>query len=199
MKVIEINCRQQCGCSASVGMWNYWDAEHPAILHEGFKSFDPIYESSTATAHLVSMKSPISQMLTVNSMVVQLLVDENTIRLFNVMLGVPVLSTIKITETRKDYSVFEMRYQYIFRGWRKFFLPIIEPVLRRLVIFWNKRQWEEDLPVKLRRQKVLRMGFKDFKGLPDQVSDRQYDGPIECSLPVPRLKDSSANIPKALL
>jgi hypothetical protein len=179
-------------------MWNYWDLEHPIPIHEGFVGFDPIYESSTAVAHLVSMKIPISPMLTLDSMVVQLLHDKNTLKLFNVMFGVPVLSTIKITETRKDFSVFEMRYQYIFRGWRKFFLPIIEPVLRRLVISWNKRQWEEDLSVKLRRQKVLRLGFKDFKGLPNNVSERRYDGPIECPLPVPRLKDSPSNIPNSL-
>jgi hypothetical protein len=199
MKVVEIKCRQECNCSASVGMWNYWDLEHVVPLHKGFKDFTALHESSSAVAHLVSLKNPIFPILTVESLVVQLLHDENTLKLFNVMLGMPVLSTIKITEIRKDYSVFEMSYKYIFMGWRKILTPIIEPVLRKLVVFWNNRQWKEDLPVKLRRQKVMRMGFKDFKGLPDKVSDRFYEGPIACPLPVHRLKDSPSNIPEILL
>ena len=91
-----------------------------------------------------------------------------------------------------------MNYKYIFKGWKQWLVPIMEPILKRLVVFWNKRQWEEDLPIKLRRQKVMRLGFKDFKGLPNKVEDRTYEGPVECKLPVPRLKDSTANIPDIL-
>lgn len=199
MKVVEIACHKEAECSASVAMWNYCDLEHFIPIHKGWTDFTTIYESSTTIAYWGTMRSPFFPLWAVDSFIVQVRHDDNTLKVMNTMLGVPVLSTIKITETRKDYSAFEMSYKFIFMGWKELLLPLVEPILRRLVVFWNNRQWEEDLPVKLRRQKVLRMGFKDFKGLPDKLSDRFYDGPIECPLPVPRLKDSSANIPKTLL
>ena len=199
MKVVEIKYQNEAECSASVAIWNYYDLEHFIPVHKGWGEFITLYESADTISFLGTMKSPFLPFLTVNSLVVQVRHDDNTLKVINTMLGVSVLSTIKITEIRKDYSAFEMSYKFIFMGWREFLLPAVEPILRRLVVFWNDRQWREDLPVKLRRQKVLRLGFKDFKGLPDKISERHYDGPIKNSLPVPRLKDSYANIPESLL
>ncbi len=198
MKVLEINCRKECACSASVALWNYCDLEHVIPMHKGFKEFQPIYETSTTIASWLTMKSPFLPFWTVSSLAVQVLHDDNTLKVINTMLGIPQLTTIKITETRKDYSVLDMSYKFVFSGWREFFLPFIEPILRRLVVFWNNRQWEEDLPIKLRRQKVMRLGFKDFRGLPNKVEDRFYDGPLKCELPVPRLKGSPQNVPNGL-
>ena len=144
------------------------------------------------------MRVPLIPFLKVESLVVQILHDKNTLKIINEMMGISVLSTIKVKEIRKDFSTFDMSYKYIFTGWKQWFASLIEPILRRLVVFWNNRQWQEDLPIKLRRQKVLRLGFMDFKGLPENVKDRNYNGSIECHLPVPRLKNTLVKIPKLL-
>ena len=197
MKVVEIKYQNEAECAASVAIWNYCDLEHFIPVHKGWSDFTTLYESADTISFLGTMKFPF--LPSVHSLIVQVRHDDNTLKVINSMLGIPVLSTIKVTEIRKDYSAFEMNYKFMFMGWKELLLPIVEPILRRLVVFWNDRQWREDLPVKLRRQKVLRLGFKDFKGLPDKISERHYDGPIKNSLPVPRLKDSYANIPESLL
>ena len=51
---------------------------------------------------------------------------------------------------------------------------------------------DEDLPLKIRRQKVLRNNFKDFYGLPKKMQDREYHEVIEdIKLPVKRPRKSS--------
>ena len=65
--------------------------------------------------------------------------------------------------------------------------------MKKAMPWWNKRQWVEDLELKKRRQKVLRLGFKDFQGLPKKISNRYYDGLLECKLPIRRLPGSAVD------
>ena len=109
------------------------------------------------------------------------------------MLGMSVISEIDITDVKTDKSKYKMRYRFFLVGWRKAFAPLIGTYLKLTVPWWNARQWKEDLPIKLRRQKMIRAGFKDFMGLPEKIEDRSFDGPIKCDLPVHRLKKSSVN------
>src|SRR5690606_20599371 len=95
----------------------------------------------------------------------------------------------RIREDRADHCVFTMNYKFVFRGWRK----LLAPLLRRLIARWNAQVWEEDLPLKLRRQKMLRHGFRDFVGLPERIGDRRHDGPIEFRLPLPRFPESAVD------
>ena len=55
---------------------------------------------------------------------------------------------------------------------------------------WNNKIWNEDLLVKLRRQKILKYNFKDFSGLPDRIVDRNFEGEIKLFVPIPRPKNS---------
>ena len=58
---------------------------------------------------------------------------------------------------------------------------------------WNEKVWLEDLPIKIRRQKVLNMNFKDFEGLPEKINEREKNKNENLSfkLPLPRPKNSS--------
>ena len=80
-----------------------------------------------------------------------------------------------------------MNYKFYLSGWR----AILRPLLKRLIPIWNEKVWQEDLPVKLRRQKVIDMGFKDFWGLPNKVEDRKPNKTFKLNLPIPRPKNSS--------
>lgn len=194
MKIIKINCRQETDCSVAVGVWNYWDHEHVAVVHAGIKNFQILYEKSDCVVLLGIVKFPIFSFLTYSIVHTMVRVDENTLAGFNNIFGIPVRATIKITETKPEYSLYEMTYEFMVDGWRKIFLPILEPFLKRVMPWWNQRQWNEDLPLKKRRQKVLRLGFKDFQGLPEKISDRHFDGPLKCELPIKRLPGSFVNI-----
>lgn len=160
------------------------------MMHASFNDVKILYESENIAIQLLTLKAPILGFMDVKTMMTIIRKSPGTIIGFNTMLGMPVETTITITETRKDHSVFTMNYRFHLSGFRQWFTPLIKLVLRPLVGFFSARQWREDLPIKLRRQKILRLGFKDFQGLPDRIEDRVYDGPLECTLPVPRLKGS---------
>ncbi len=190
MKIIEINCQQETDCSLAVGMWNYLDHEHVTEVHEGFVESQVIYESGDIVMAVNKMKAPILSFFKVNNVGMTVKKDENTLLCFSTMPGMTVKTTINITETQKDHTVYKMKYEFMLIGWKEFFAPLIKIYLNKKVPIWNERQWQEDLPLKSRRQKVLKMGFKDFHGLPAKISDRYYDGPFECKIPVPRLPGS---------
>ena len=114
--------------------------------------------------------------------------DENTLYTYAVQMGIVSKTTIKIEEIKKDYCHFTMNYKFELNGWR----AILRPLLKKLIPIWNERVWDEDLPLKIRRQKVLRNNFKDFYGLPKKIQDRDYNEVIEdIKLPVKRPRKSS--------
>ena len=176
-------------------MWNYWDHEHITAMHEGFERVDVLYERGDVVVHLLTLKSPPFGWPKVRTLMFMRRESEERIVCCNTMLGMPVITTIDITEPEPDKSDYHMRYQFILLGWRRLFAPLFRWHLNRSVPLWNARQWREDLPIKLRRQKMLRAGFRDFKGLPDRIEDRRYDGPITCELPIARLKGSPVDPP----
>ena len=118
--------------------------------------------------------------------------DPQTIKAFNVgIFGMPACTTITVREVRKDYCQLTMRYKFVLKGWKR----LLEPFLGKMVEKWNEQVWIEDLPIKLRRHKVMRLGFKDFIGLPKDVEQRFFDGEIPFDLPVKRHKESPVNLP----
>ena len=55
---------------------------------------------------------------------------------------------------------------------------------------WNDVNWDEDLPLKMRRQQALDIGFRDFYGR-DLVTKKMESS---LRLPIARTKDSILNI-----
>ena len=86
-----------------------------------------------------------------------------------------------------------MNYKFYLNGWRK----ILKPFLKIMIPKWNEKVWLEDYPVKIRRQMVLDMNFKDFKGLPKEINSRKLeknDNNNLFKLPIPRPKNSSRDL-----
>ena len=112
--------------------------------------------------------------------------DENTLFTYAIQFGLESKTTIKIEEIDKNNCKINSNYKFHLEGWKIIFKPLLKVLIRK----WNEKVWLEDLPVKLRRQKVLEMNFKDFVGLPIKVSDR-YNGTIkDLKLPIARPKNS---------
>lgn len=96
-------------------------------------------------------------------------------------------TTITVKEINSNECRVTMNYKFYLNGWRR----ILRPILKRLIPKWNEKIWLEDLPIKLRRQLVRNIGFKDFYGLPKDIKDRIKTEGNEVSLPLPRIKDSN--------
>jgi hypothetical protein len=114
--------------------------------------------------------------------------DKNKLLTFAIQFGVISKTTITIRSLETSKSEIAMNYKFYLNGWRK----ILKPILKRLIPIWNEKVWKEDYSVKIRRQKILDMNFRDFIGLPDLIKDRISNGETkELKLPIPRPKNST--------
>ena len=118
--------------------------------------------------------------------------DQNTVVTYGFQLGIQSLSTTKYKEISKDKCLVTLNYKFKLSGIQ----VLLYPILKILLPIWSERAWKEDLPLKERRQKVKRMNFKDFEGLPKNIEDRKFDGEIDFNIPVWRLRKSDNKLTK---
>ena len=185
--ILEIEIKKEIECSAEVAKWNYWDHEHLDVIHGGYKKVDILYDSNNFSFGMSTLKIPVIPFLSARSPLFLVQHDENTQFTFASQFGVLSKTTIKIKPKTRSSCKIGMNYKFYLNGWR----IILKPILSRLIPIWNEKVWQEDFPVKLRRQKVVDMGFKDFWGLPKDINERNFNGKIEFKLPVPRPKNST--------
>lgn len=192
MKVIEREIKRELAAAAAPILWNYWDHEHLYVVHKNYTSAYVLYDDHKIAIYLLTFKLPVVSFMTSQSLNVMVQVDDNTIKAYNVgLFNMPFCTTITVKEVRKDFCEITMNYRVILRGWTE----ILAPFLPKMIDKWNEQVWLEDLPIKERRQKVLRMGFKDFVGLPSDVENRVYDGHMPFELPITRHNKSPVNFP----
>jgi hypothetical protein len=175
--------------SKAVVIWNYWDHEHLDVIHDGYESSDIMYDRDDFLFRVDTIKVPIPffPFVKLTTPVFMVQHDANTLFTFAVQLGIVSKTTITTKELDVDKCTVKIRYQFELKGWQ----IVLKPILKKLIPRWNKKVSEEDMPMKLRRQKVLRYNFKDFIGLPKNIEDRVNHEPISIDLPVQRRKNSS--------
>ena len=196
-KVIERELVQEFDVSASVAWWNYWDHEHVSVVHRGlYEDLQILHEDERSAVCLTTFRVPVFRFIRSHSLDVMIQQDPRTLLVYNLgLFGVPSKTTIRIEEDREDHCVFNMRYRFLLSGWTR----VLGPFLPRLIESWNDRVWQEDVPLKSRRQRVLKLGFRDFVGLPDAVSDRKAASVPDLELPLPRLPGSHVDRVRELL
>jgi hypothetical protein len=113
--------------------------------------------------------------------------DNDTLLVFATQFGVLSKTTITIKSLENTKCEITMNYKFYLNGWR----GLLRPLLKKLIPIWNKKVWREDYPIKIRRQKILDMNFKDFVGLPEKIIDRINNSKKEFKLPIPRPKNST--------
>ena len=187
ISILEIEIKKEIECSAEVAKWNYWDHEHLDVIHGGYEKVDILYDNNNFSFGMSTLKIPVIPFLKARSPLFLVQHDENTQFTFASQFGVLSKTTIKIKPETRSSCKIVMNYKFYLNGWR----IILRPILSRLIPIWNEKVWQEDYPVKLRRQKVVDMGFKDFWGLPKDINERNFNGKIEFKLPIPRPKNST--------
>ena len=175
MKILDLTFKRKVNCSASVCKWNHWDHDHINYTHKGiYERSDIFYEDDRSVLFYHSIKIPFIPFIKISTIDITILKDKNTVCTYGFQFGIPSLTTAKYLEISKDKCVVEVNYKFKFNGINILFYPLIKFLIPR----WNEQTWKEDLPLKLRRQKVKRIGFKDFNGLPKKKADRNYQGNI---------------------
>ena len=193
MKILSRTFKRRVNSSLNVCLWNHWDCDHINYVHKGFYTQSEIfYEDDRFVLIFHSLKVPLIPFLKINTIDVTVLKDKNTVCTYGFQFGIPSLSTAKYKEIAKDKCLVEVNYKFKFTGLNILFYPLIKYLIPR----WNERTWNEDLFLKLRRQKVIRMNFKDFRGLPKKIKERKFLGPIDFKLPITRLKKNDNKLTK---
>ena len=188
--ILEVEIYKEIDCAAEVAKWNYWDHEHLDVIHGGYEQVDILYDNDNFSFGFSTLKIPLIPFLSAKSPLFLVQHDENTQFTFASQFGVISKTTIKIFPESRNSCNITMNYKFYLNGWR----ILLKPILSKLIPIWNEKVWQEDLPVKLRRQKVIDMGFKDFWGLPKKIEDRKFNGKIKFSIPIARPKNSSRDL-----
>ena len=188
-KTVDITITKKINCSKDVAFWNYWDHEHLDVVHEGYKKSDILYDKKNFLFRIDKIKMPIFGFLSMKTPIFMVQHDEDTLFTYAIQLGIVSKTTISIKEDKKKSSILTMNYKFYLEGWS----ILLAPLLKILIPRWNEKVWKEDFPVKIRRQKVLSMNFKDFIGLPKDLNDRILNDFKErkLKLPIPRPRNSS--------
>ena len=188
--ILEISISRNVKCSKEIAKWNYWDHEHLDVVHGGYKSVDILYDKDNFCFGYSRIKVPVVPFLYSLTPLFLVQHDDSTQFTYAIQFGVLSKTTIKIKDTSTGSCEITMNYKFYLNGWK----IILKPILKMLIPVWNKKVWVEDLPVKLRRQKVLKMGFKDFHGLPDDIEQRKGHEIKKVKLPIPRPRKSSRDL-----
>jgi len=193
MKILDLTFKRKVNASANVCKWNHWDHDHINYTHKGIYDTSEIYyEDDRSVLCFHSIKIPLIPFIKINTIDMTVLKDKNTICTYGFQFGIPSLSTATYTEASKDKCLVTVNYKFKFSGIN----ILLYPIIKYLIPKWNSQTWLEDLPLKTRRQKVKRMGFQDFKGLPKKVKDRNFFGEIDFKLPITRLKKNENKLTK---
>lgn len=187
-EILEVSIDKTIECSKEVAQWNYWDHEHLDIVHSSYSQSDILYDKKNFLFRIDSIKIPFIPFVKFMTPIFMVQHDEDTTVTYAIQFGVLSKTTITIKSLEKSKCKINMNYQFHLKGWKK----ILKPILKKLIPVWNERVWLEDYPIKIRRQKVLDMNFKDFVGLPKDVKDRMsQEYKKELKLPIPRPKNST--------
>jgi hypothetical protein len=191
MIIVEKTIVKDVDVSAATCFWNTWDHEHLYYVHNNFVKANVLYENNHTAALLTPIKVPFFSFLHSTGLHVMVQHDDEVTKVINIgLFGIPSVLTMRMEETGDNTCRLTNDYKFILKGWRQ----ILAPLLRHMIQKWNDGNWAEDGPLKERRQKMLRAGFKDYQGLPDEVEQRKFVGPIpKPTLPIRRYKESILN------
>lgn len=193
MKILNIAFKRKVNCSASVCKWNHLDLDHINYTHKGiYNNSEIFYEDDRVILSYHSLSIPLIPFIKVNTIDMTVLKDKNTVCTYGFQFGISSLSTAKYKDIGKDKCLVEVNYKFRFTGLR----ILLYPLIKFLIPKWNERTWQEDLPLKLRRQKVKRLNFKDFTGMPKKMKNRKFNGTIDFKLPITRLRKNDSKLTK---
>jgi hypothetical protein len=185
--ILEINIKKNIKCSKEVALWNYWDHEHLDVIHGGYTKSDILYDRENYLFRIDLIKIPFVPLMKFTTPIFMVQHDNDTLLVFATQFGVLSKTTITIKSLENTKCEITMNYKFYLNGWR----GLLRPLLKKLIPIWNEKVWREDYPVKIRRQKILDMNFKDFVGLPEKITDRINNSKKEFKLPIPRPKNST--------
>jgi hypothetical protein len=191
MTILYARCEREMDCSKEVVIWNYFDHEHVVGTHyKHYSRFRIVAEKNEWSLVERFYRLPIIG-ITTSSYGFMYLENPNLIRSFQFGKGGLLLDQSMIL---KDLGPERCLVASEYRLIAPFFLKPFEPLWRKIAQRWFDLTWEEDAPMRLRRQQVWKLGFRNFVGI-DYINkktakpeDLPAERPYPVELPVPKTK-----------
>lgn len=171
MGVLYSKIEQDMDCPKEVVIWNYWDREHLTGTHyHHYSVVRVVAEQDNWCLCESSVKLPIIPL-------------NVTTRNFAYMAAPDRMRTIhigKLTTLEQDYHFEDVgpeACKVTLENRMRLPLPAfvvkgLQPLWRRFTTKWFYATWEEDLPMRRRRWKVWKLGFRDFAGI-DYINQKK--------------------------
>jgi|TARA_B100000900_G_scaffold385689_1_gene375522 hypothetical protein len=172
-------------------LWNYWDHEHIVGTHsKHYKKIKILFEDEKCCYSERKAKLPyLPFYITETSLVV--MEDDFTMRVWHNTLFdfVKAEQLLKFEELGKEKTkVTKTDFMEV-----PMILKFLQPFFDKMMKKWFIDVWDEDVPMRERRYKVCKLGFKDFHGInyinDKEVSNEERDPhvPYKFKLPVPKV------------
>lgn len=164
-------------------LWNYWDHEHVVGTHfKHYKKVKILYEDEKVCYSERQAKLPYIPFY-INETTFAALENPNTMKVWHkTLFGLVYLKQIfKFEEIGGKCKVVKtdlLEVPSLF----KFLQPVFDKIMKK----WFIDVWNEDMPMRERRYKVWKLGFKDFSGI-DYINDKNYNKTLKKKIPPYRL------------
>jgi hypothetical protein len=155
-------------CPKEVVMWNYYDHEHLVGTH--YKLYDKarvLAERDNWSLVFRSKRMPLLPFYT--SGIGFQYMDGNVMKSFH---KDSIGFMLEMEADFKDLPNERCSVTVTYRINTHPIFKLFDPLFKRLFKKWFWATWEEDAPMRLRRWKVHKLGFKDFSGL-EYVNKKQ--------------------------
>ena len=184
--IIKHTITRNAHASVDVCLWNTWDHEHLYYVHRQFGGAKILFENQTSAVLATKFKIPFIPFSLSGLHTLFLITQHQVLVIDTLPFGILTKLTMSFTKVSSKVTKISNYYELDV----PFFIYIFKPFLLKLIDKWNKVNWDEDLPLKTRRQMALDLGFVDFMGI---VPDIKRKKNLNLKLPIPRLKDSILN------
>lgn len=183
---LTLRCEREMDCPKEVVMWNYYDHEHLTGTHYKYYSTARVLaEGNNWALAYRKMKMPFLP-FTCSGIALQC-IENNVMKTFHKdSIGFLLEMEVHFKDLPNDRSLITVIYNINTHP----FLKLFEPIFKKLFKGWFHATWVEDEPMRLRRWRVHKLGFKDFCGInyinnksskPENLEIKKY----EFKLPIP--------------
>ena len=179
MKRISLSCvcEAEADCPKEVLLWNYYDHEHLVGTHyKHYRDVRILAERDDWALVYHRKRMPFLPLST--SGVAFRYIDKNTMKTFHKdAIGLMLEQDTEFFDLPHDRSRVRVTYRVHVHPLFKFLQPIFDRLFRK----WFNEVWAEDMPMRLRRWKVYKLGFKDFEGI--EYINKKMPRPVHRNMP----------------
>jgi len=190
MATLYSKIEQEMDCPKEIVIWNYFDHEHVVGTH--YKSYDTIRiraEKDNWCLAERSFKLPYIPFIVV-SRNFSYLESEYCMKSFHIgKTGLMLVQDFQFKDLGPDRCLVTLESRLEVPG----IFKILESLFAKFTIRWFYATWDEDHPMRLRRWKVWKLGFKNFIGIdyinqrvPKPAGRENETRPYPLELPVPK-------------